>query len=144
MTKENQINFRFYEDNHSIVLSGHLENLPKLTLVRGDYIFKLSLASPLLHYLPAVKNLQRLTMVGYRALYEFNKFKFSENEIIFKRTSQVYQLYLFLLYFVLLTLFLMFVSRRNLYESGLFVKHLLKWAFLKDRASRVEVLKSEL
>jgi hypothetical protein len=82
--------------------------------------------------------------VGYKALYEFNKFKFDESNIIFKRTSQIYQLYLFLAYFILLTLFLVFISRRNLYETGVFAKHLLKWAFLKDRISRIEVLKSEL
>jgi hypothetical protein len=57
MTKENQINFRFFEDNNSIVLSGQLQNLPKLTLVRGDYIFKIALAGPVLNYLPAIKNL---------------------------------------------------------------------------------------
>lgn len=144
MTKENQINFRFYEDNHSIVLTGHLENMPKLTLVRGDYIFKLALPGNVVRYLPAIQNLQRLTLVGYKALYEFNKFKFNENEVIFKRTSQMFQLYLFLLYFLFLTLFLMFISRRNLYESGMFVKNILKWAFLKDRTSRIEVLKAEL
>jgi hypothetical protein len=56
----------------------------------------------------------------------------------------MFQLYIFLGYFVALTLFLVFVSRRNLVESGQFVKHILKWAFLKDRAARIEVLKSEL
>lgn len=87
MTKENQINFRFYEENSSIVLMGALGDLPKLTLVRGDYIFKLVLTAPVIHYIPAVRNLQRRTLVGYKALYEFNKFRFSESgEIIFKRT----------------------------------------------------------
>lgn len=56
----------------------------------------------------------------------------------------MFQLYIFLGYFVALTLFLVFVSRRNLVESGQFVKYILKWAFLKDRAARIEVLKSEL
>lgn len=127
------------------MLTGALANLPKLTLVRGDYIFKIALSAPVIHYIPAVRNLQRRTLVGYKALYEFDKFRFSENgEIIFKRTEQVYQLYLFVAYFVALSLFLVFVSRRNLFESGQFVKHILKWTFLKDRLSRIEVLKSEL
>jgi hypothetical protein len=142
MTKENQINFHFNEENHTITLSGKLENLPKLTLVRGDYIFKISLRGNSINYLPAIKNIDRFTLIGYKALYEFNKFKFNENEIIFKRTSLIYQLYLFLVYFMLLTLFLVFISRRNLYDSGMFIKHILKWVFLKDRNSRIEVLKS--
>ena len=118
--------------------------MPKLTLVRGDYIFKIVLSGNTLKYLPAIKNIDRYTLIGYKALYEFNKFKFDQDQIIFKRTSLVYQLYLFLLYFLLLTLFLVFISRRNLYDSAMFVKHILKWGFLKDRMSRIEVLKSEL
>jgi hypothetical protein len=79
MSKENQINFRFHEENNSIVLTGSLENMPKLTLVRGDYIFKLALSGPVLNYIPALQNLKRETLVGYKALYEFDKFKFGKS-----------------------------------------------------------------
>jgi hypothetical protein len=124
---------------------GKVENLPKLTIVKGDYIFKIKLSNNVLHYIPAIQNKQRMTLVGYKALFNFNKMKFRRTgEFVLKRTSLVYQLYLFLFYFASLFLFLIYVTRKNLYESSQFVKHILKWVFLKDRTSRVEVLKSEL
>lgn len=53
--------------------------MPKFTLVRGDYIFKLQLKGNTINYLPAVKNINRYTYIGYKALYEFNKLKFNKN-----------------------------------------------------------------
>lgn len=144
MTKENLINFKFHEKNHTIELMGELQNLPKLTLVRGDYIFKMKIEGNVINYLPAVENKERVTLIGYKALYEFSKFKFDEESIIFKRTTYIYQLYLFLAYFTLLSVFLIYTTRKNIYDSSQFVKHALKWVFLKDRGSRIEVLKSEL
>jgi hypothetical protein len=120
MTKDSQINFRFFEENSWIVLAGALGNLPKLTLVHGDFIFKLWLSAPVIHCVQAVRNPQRRTLVGHKALYEFNKLRLSDSgsgEIIFKRTSQIYQLCLFAGYFVVLTLFMVFVVRRNLFEK---------------------------
>jgi len=116
-----------------------------LTLVKNDYIFKIKLGENTLHYIPAIQNKQRMTMVGYKALHLFNKMKFRKSgDIIFKRTSLVYQLYLFLVYFTCLLLFLVFVIRKSLNDSTQFVKNILRWVFLKDRNARVEVLKSEL
>lgn len=43
--------------------------MPKLTLVRGDYIFKIVLTGNTLKYLPAIKNIDRYTLIGYKALY---------------------------------------------------------------------------
>lgn len=86
-----------------------------------------------------------MTQVGYKALYLFNKIKFRKSgEIIFKRTSLVYQLYLFLIYFTCLFIFLMYLTKKSLYDSSQFIKHILRWVFFKDRVSKVEVLKSEL
>ena len=99
----------------------------------------------MLHYIPAIQNKQRTTLVGYKALFNFNKMKFRKTgEVIFKKTSIVYQLYLFLVYFACLFLFLIYFSKKNLYDSSQFAKNILKWVFLKDRTARVEVLKSEL
>lgn len=67
MTKENQINFRFNEDNSTITLSGKLQNLPKLTLVRGDYIFKITIRGDTINYIPSIKNINSITYIGYKA-----------------------------------------------------------------------------
>lgn len=76
MNKENEINFIFNEDSRTINLMGKIENLPKLTIVRGNYIFKLKLSTNILHYIPALENKERVTLVGYKALEYFNKMRF--------------------------------------------------------------------
>lgn len=138
MSKENQINFIFNEDSKTIDLMGKLENLPKLTIVRGNYIFKIKLSNNKLNYIPALDNKERVTLIGYKALEYFNKMRFlNTGEIVFKCTSLIYQIYLFFLYFVGLFLFLVFVNRKNLYDTSLFVRHILRWVFFKDMSSRV-------
>lgn len=52
MSKENSINFLFNDDNKTIELIGKAENMPKLTIVRGDYTFHLQLTSANLNYIP--------------------------------------------------------------------------------------------
>lgn len=56
----------------------------------------------------------------------------------------VYQLYLYLVYFVALFTFLIFYLKKNIYDTSQFVKNIFKWVLLKDHNARVEVLRSEL
>ena len=37
---ENGINYKFNEGNHTISLSGKLENFPQITIMSGTYLFK--------------------------------------------------------------------------------------------------------
>jgi hypothetical protein len=78
-----------------------------------------------------------VSLIGYRALKDFNKFKFNGEEIIFKRTSLLYQLYLFLAYFGILTILLILLTKRHLFDTGQFVKNIYRMAFLKDRNARM-------
>jgi hypothetical protein len=117
---------------------GKVENLPQLTFIQGDYIFKIKLGENIINYIPAIHNKQRITLVGYKAFHLFNKIKFRKTgEVVFKRTSLVYQLYLFLIYFTCLITFLLYLTKKSLYDSSQFVKHILKWVMFKDRVSRV-------
>lgn len=84
-----------------------------------------------------------MTYVGYKSLKSFNKMRFLKTGgVVFKSTSLVYQFYLFFLYFTIVFLLLFFLCRKNIYDSSQFIRNILKWVFLKDMASRVEVLKS--
>ena len=54
----------------------------------------------------------------------------------------VYQLYLFIVYFVGLFGFMFFYLRKNIFDTTLFAKNIFRWVFFKDAHSRREVLKS--
>jgi hypothetical protein len=98
-----------------------------------------------LYYTPALLNKDRMTYVGYKAIKGNNMLAFLQNgEIEIKSSSMVYQLYLYLVYFVGLFTFLIFYLKKNIYDTTQFVKHIFKWTLFKDNASRVEVLRSEL
>ena len=78
------------------------------------------------------------------SLKEFSRFRLTENAVLLMRTRDIYQMYLALAYVVGVMAALVWLSRRTLMESGQFVAHIYKWAFLNDRISRVEVYKAEL
>ena len=67
-----------------------------------------------------------------------------ENEIIFKRTSQLYQLYLFLAYFVAFTLVFLILFRRNFTDSMKFVTNVVSWVIFQNPEARIRVLRTEL
>jgi hypothetical protein len=145
MQAQNGINFKFNANKGEIELIGKLQNLPRLTLKYQGYAFKLQLTSKILHYIPALQNTDRLTLVGYHAIKGYNNLAFLKNgEIEFKATGMIYELYLYLLYFVALFLFMSYYLRSNIFEASQFVKNIFKWLIFKDAHARVEVLKSEL
>jgi len=50
-----------------------------LTLAYNGSIFKLELKGPILYYIPALKNKERMTYVGYKAIKGNNKLSFLKN-----------------------------------------------------------------
>ena len=145
MSQQNGINYKFVPNTGQILLIGKLQNLPHLTLNYNGYIFKLDLNGHVLYYTPALQNPNRTTYIGYRAITGYNKLAFLKNgSIQFKSTSMVYQLVIFMVYFIVLFGFLFYYLKKNLFDTSLFVKNIFKWMFFKDHAAKVEVLRSEL
>jgi len=83
-----------------------------------------------------------MSKIGINLLSEFSKFQIEENSIIFKRTSQLYMLYLLFAYFTLFCLFILIKNRVDNQKTIQFVKNIVKWVFLKDRNSRIDVLRT--
>ena len=79
MQKQNGINYKFDASRGVIELVGQLQNLPKLVLNYHGYVFKLDINRKHLNYIPALKNTHGLTLVGYRAIRNFNKMSFLTN-----------------------------------------------------------------
>ena len=105
----------------------------------------LQLDTKLLHYTPALHNKALITLIGYRAITGYNKLAFLRSgEIEFKSSSMLYQLYLYLLYFVGLFLFFIYLLKKNIYDTTQFAKNIFRWMLFKDGVARVEVLKAEL
>lgn len=132
MAKENKINFKFHDENKTISLFGDIENFPKITLQKDTSLFNLNIKTDYLNYISAA-NVAQTTLIGYKALSEFSKFKFREKEILFKRTSLLYLLYLFMAYFSVFCLFLIYYSKDDIFDVGQFVKSISKWVLLNDR-----------
>lgn len=63
-------------------------------------------------------------------------------KIIFKRTSEFYQLYLFLAYFFIAVTLTLYFIKDNLFETMRFVKNLIKWAAFENPQSRIQVLRT--
>ena len=79
MQKQNGINYKFNSNQGIIELVGKLENLPRLVLNYHGYIFKLNIDRKQLNYIPALKNTHGLTLVGYKAITNYNKIAFLTN-----------------------------------------------------------------
>ena len=76
MDKKNKIDYSFDEKRNVVNLSGDLNNFPKITLIRGNSLFELSIKNKkILNYLPRSQNDSKgENIIGYHALKAFSKF----------------------------------------------------------------------
>lgn len=109
----------------------------------GNSLFQLSIKTNVLHYLPTVNDSQT-TLVGYRSLHDFSKFKFDDDHVVFRQTSEIFMLYLFLGYFFVFGVFLITHSKQDIFDSSVFIRNVLKWTLFEDQTARVAVLRTEL
>lgn len=121
-----------------------MKNFPKITLKKDNSLFRLSIKNEnTLYYLPREQNDSKgINIIGYHSMQEFSKFEIDHEKIIFKRTSQFYQLYLFLGYFFGFVLITIFFQKKNLFDSMKFVKNLIKWIIFENPQSRLQVLRT--
>ena len=75
-------------------------------------------------------------------LSDFSKFQIDDGKIIFKRTSQLFLLYLFLAYYFAICFFIILINRNDNFKTMEFVRNILSWVMWKDNAARIEVLRT--
>lgn len=114
MEKRNNIKFKQNYAKKIIELEGSLENFPKISFMRGKSILEIEIKTEIINYIPRTNSSESINFIGYKAFKKFSKFEIDENVITFKRTSQLYQLYLFLGYFFVFTLVFIILSKAKL------------------------------
>lgn len=96
-------------------------------------MFELSVDHSVLKYIPRAQNdTKGKNKIGFHALKTFSKFEIDHENIIFKRTSQFYQLYLFLGYFFGFTLMTLICIRGNMFQSMKFVRDVMNWMVFEN------------
>jgi hypothetical protein len=144
MEPKNGIRYEQDESERVINLMGNTENFPKVSFILGKYIFETDIQTDQIHYIPRSNSSESTTIIGFRALKKFSKFEVIGDVIAFKRTLQLYQLYMFLAYFFLYTIAFLVISRSKLEESMLFVRSIINWIVFHNRQARLRVLRTEL
>lgn len=147
LKEENGINYKFNEGNHTISISGKLENFPQITIMSGTYLFKVDTEkltkNKLLNYMSEsqydiyASSTKQPTRIGMGLLSEFSKFQIDESRIIFKRTSQLFLLYLFLAYYFGICLFIIITNRSDNFKTIQFVRNIISWVAFKDNNARI-------
>ena len=115
-----------------------------ISLLKGSSKFEILFEQTVLHYLPRGDKTHGINMIGYLSLHKFGKFSINEDLIVFKRTAQLFQLYLFFAYFFAFTLIFLIVSRGYLTDSMKFIKNVVAWVVFQKPEARIRVLRTEL
>jgi hypothetical protein len=87
-------------------------------------------------------NEKQSSKIGISLLSEFSKFQIDQHKIIFKRTSQLFLLYIFLAYYFALCLFIVIKNKEDNFKTLQFIRNIISWVVWKDNAARVEVLRT--
>jgi hypothetical protein len=144
MEPKNGIRYSQDASRAVINLTGAVENFPHISFMRGQSIFEVRIESTQIRYIPRANSSQPTTVIGFRAFRQFSKFEVDAAAIVFKRTAQLYQLYVFLGYFFVGTVGFLLLSRAKLEESMLFVRSVISWILCHNRQARLRVLRTEL
>jgi hypothetical protein len=144
MEQKNNIQYEQDEAKQVIKLKGNIENFPKVSFILGKYIFEVDIKTDEIHFIPRLNSSESTTIIGFKALRKFSKFEVDADVFAFKRTLQLYQLYVFLAYFFLFTIIFLILSRSKLEESMLFVRSIIDWIIFHNRQARIRVLRTEL